>query len=188
MNCISINHLNLSNKMRMLWEQHVFWTRLLIISILENLKDLQETQDRLLRNPRDIGKIYGKFYGEDVQRIVTSLLTEHLVIGAELVTAFKNNNISEINRLNSLWYENADKMARAFSSINPYYSELDLREMLYMHLDLTKNEVALRLQGKYAEDVINFDKLELEAIKMADYFTMGIVCQFQYMFICDSNR
>lgn len=168
----------------MLWEQHVFWTRLLIISILENLKDLPETEKRLLRNPVDIGMIYGIFYGPEVQKIVTDLLTEHLVVGAELITAYKNNNTSEINRLNALWYANADKMARAFASINPHYIESEIRDMLYMHLDLTKNEVALRLQGKFAEDVQNFDKIEAEAIAMADYFTMGIVRQFPNIFSC----
>lgn len=185
MNCISMNQFNLSNKMRMLWEQHVFWTRLLIISILESLKDLDATQNRLLRNPIDIGMVYGEFYDQTIQKAVTDLLTEHLVIGAELVTAYKNNNTKEINRLNTLWYQNADKMAKAFASFNPYYIEEDIRKMLYTHLDLTKNEVALRLQGKYAEDTMNFDRLELEAIGMADYFTMGIVCQFYPMFTCD---
>ena len=56
--------------------------------------------------------------------------------------------------------------------------------MLYTHLDLTKNEVSLRLQGKYAEDVANFDRIEMEALEMADYFTMGIVYQFAYVFTC----
>lgn len=185
MNCISINKFNLSNEMRMLWEQHVFWTRLLIVSILGSLKDLQETEKRLLRNPDDIGRIYGKFYGPRIQKTVTDLLTEHLVIGAELVTAFKNEDTKEINRLNTLWYDNADRMAKAFASFNPFYIEADLRKMLYTHLDLTKNEVALRLKGDYAGDTANFDKLEMEAIGMADYFTMGIVCQFSCMFKCD---
>lgn len=184
MECISINQLNLTSKMRTLWEQHVFWTRLLIISILENHEDLQETQKRLLRNPVDIGIVFGKFYGSSVQKTITDLLTEHLVIGAKLVTAFKDNDTSSINKLNSLWYDNADRMAKAFASINPYYIEQDLKKMLYMHLDLTKNEVAFRLQKKYAEDIANFDKIENQALEMADYFSNGIIRQFQYMFKC----
>lgn len=43
MNCITINQLNLMKRMNTLWEQHVFWTRLLIISILNDLGDLKET-------------------------------------------------------------------------------------------------------------------------------------------------
>ena len=81
MECITTNQLNLMNKMSILWDQHVFWTRLLIISILENLKDLEETKKRLLNNPVDIGILFEKFYGTSVQDIITNLLTEHLVIG-----------------------------------------------------------------------------------------------------------
>lgn len=47
-------------------------------------------------------------------------------------------------------------MAKAFESINPYYIEKDVKKMLYNNLDLTKNEVALRLAGKYAEDIKKF--------------------------------
>lgn len=97
MNCINIKQLNLSNEMRMLWEQHVYWTRLLIISILNNLKDLKETEKRLLRNPVDMGRVYGRFYGPVVQREVTKLITEHLEIGGQLITASKNNNKEEFN-------------------------------------------------------------------------------------------
>lgn len=182
MNCVNFSQSDLSDTMRMLWEQHVFWTRLLIISILENLKDLDATQKRLLRNPIDLGNVFGQFYGSEVQKIITDLLTEHLVIGAQLVTAFKNNNKSEIQRLNTLWYDNANRMAQAFASINPYYIEEELRDMLYTHLSLTKNEVSLRLQEKFEEDTANFDQIEQEVLAMADYFTSGIINQFQPVF------
>ena len=184
MNCITTNQLNLVTRMNTLWEQHVFWTRLLIISILEDLKDLPETQARLLRNPVDIGMLFGNFYGASVQNIVTNLLTEHLVIGAKLITAFKNNDTMTINELNPLWYDNADRMAKAFASINPYYIEEDIKRMLYNHLDLTKREVALRLEGNYAEDIKNFDMIEKQALEMAQMFSSGIIRQFNNMFTC----
>lgn len=184
MNCITMNQLNLMSKMNSLWEQHVFWTRLLIISILNDLGNLQETQNRLLRNPVEMGALFGKFYGVNVQNAITELITEHLVIGAQLITAYKNNNTTEIDKLNKQWYENADKIARAFASINPHYNESEVRMMFYNHLDLTKKEVALNLEGKYAEDVENFDLIEKQALEMAQYFSMGIVKQFGRMFTC----
>ena len=182
MDCISRNQLNVLNQMRMLWEQHVYWRRLLIISILSDLKDEEETTKRLLRNPGDFGNLFGKFYGPRFQKTITDLLTEHLVIGKELIVASKNGDTKEGERLNKLWYENAEKMARAFALVNPYYREEELRKMLYTHLDLTKKEVALRLEGNYAEDVKNFDMIEQEALMMADYLTNGIVYHFPNRF------
>lgn len=184
MECITRNQLNLTSRMNSLWEQHVFWTRLLIISILESLKDLQQTEERLLKNPVQLGILFGRFYGADAQKIITNLLNEHLVVGAKLVTAFKNNDKPAINELNTLWYDNARRMAETFSMINPFYIEEDLRKMLYNHLDLTKNEVALRLEGKYEEDIKNFDMIEMQALEMANYFTNGIIFRFRNMFTC----
>lgn len=184
MNCITINQLNLMNRMNTLWEQHVFWTRLLIISILNDLGNLEETQNRLLKNPIYIGMLFGRFYGPNVQNIITELLTEHLVVGAQLITTYKNNITEDITRLDKQWYENADKMAKAFASINPHYDENVIRMMLYSHLDLTKKEVALNLEGKFAEDIENFNMIEKQALEMAQYFSMGIVKQFGRMFTC----
>lgn len=184
MDCITTNQLNLMTHMNTLWEQHVFWTRLLIISILENLEDLEETQNRLLRNPGDIGMLFGEYYGENVKNTVTELLTEHLVIGAQLITAFKNGDTASINKLDPLWYDNADRMVKTFALINPYYNEKELKMMLYMHLDLTKREVSLRLEGNYIEDIKNFDMIEKQALEMATYFSLGIIRQFKRIFTC----
>lgn len=182
LDCISLQHFDLSNVMRMLWEQHVFWTRLLIVSILERLDDLNATQTRLLMNPKDFGSVYGMFYNEDVQKAVTDLLTQHLEIGAQLIVAYRDNNQASIQRLNEQWYENADHIASTFASFNPCYNETELRDMFYMHLDLTKKEVSLRLMKKFDEDVKNFDEIEQLALEMADYFTDGIICQFYTLF------
>ena len=38
------------------------------------------------------------------------------------------------------WYKNADDMAKAFSSINPFYPQRQVRHMLHEHLRLTSDE------------------------------------------------
>ena len=52
--------------MNLVWEQHIMWTRMLLISIAENLKDLEATQNRLLRNPKDIAAVFRPYYGNSV--------------------------------------------------------------------------------------------------------------------------
>lgn len=186
MNCVSINQMTLLNQMQRLWFEHIYWTRLLIISILNCLNDQKVTQERLLQNPCDLGCLFGQFYGRGAQKIITDLLTEHLVIGAKLVNAYKENNCQKIEKLNTQWYENADEMARAFACLNPCFVEKDLRDMFYMHLNLTKNEVSLRLEGKYREDIINFNELQEKILTMANYFTCGIVNHMHPLFRCNT--
>jgi hypothetical protein len=49
--------------MRKLWEDHITWTRLAIVSFAAGLPDLQATQARLLRNQSDIGNAIKPYYG-----------------------------------------------------------------------------------------------------------------------------
>ncbi len=180
--CISPSQVQLLEKMNLVWEQHIMWTRMLLISIAENLKDLDATQARLLRNPKNIADIFRIYYGNAVANKIEQLLTEHLVIGKELIVALKNKNQREATKLNEQWYKNADEMAIAFSSINPFYPLKDVREMLYEHLRLTSNEVNNRLNGNYAEDIIAYDMVQKEILKMSQFFVNGIVMQFPNLF------
>ena len=179
---MSINQVQLLTQMNLVWEQHIMWTRMLLISIAENLKDLDATQVRLLRNPKDIASIFRRYYGVVVANKIQQLLTEHLTIGKDLIVALKNKKQEQITQLNAKWYQNADKMAEAFSSINQFYLKEEVRKILYEHLRLTTNEINNRLQGKYAEDINSFDMVQKEILKMSQFFVNGIVKQFPNLF------
>lgn len=168
----------LKENMRIVWEQHVFWTRLLIISIVEHLNDELETTDRLLRNAKNLADLYRPYYGNEIADTIDRLINEHLVIASKLVHAIVNNDMNEANTLNENWYKNADDIASALSSINPYYNKEEVRKMLYIHLDLTKEEVMNRLNHNYKKEIEIFDNIEKEAIMMSNYFTQGIQEQF----------
>jgi len=172
--------IQLNNDMREVWEQHVYWTRMLLISIAERLKDESDVAARLLENPKDIADIFARFYTADVAKSIEKLLTEHLQIGAALITSLRDGQPTE--HLERQWYANADAMAAAFSSISPYYGYEELRKMLYSHLNLTTQEVAARLAHNYPADIKAFDRVEQEALLMADYFSSGLMRQFPQRF------
>ena len=164
----------LHDQMRMLWEQHVWWTRELIISILGSLPDEAEVTNRLLMNPAQIAALFRPAFGAQAEQAITQLLTEHLVIAAELLKAAKVNNTAAFEDANRRWYENADAIAAALASLGPQFPEEEMRQMLYRHLDLTKQEVAARLAGDYEKDIASFDMVEQQALMMADVFSQGI--------------
>ncbi|MCL2355220.1 MAG: LysM peptidoglycan-binding domain-containing protein [Oscillospiraceae bacterium] len=169
--CISQMQFNLSKEMRLAWSQHVYWTRLLIISIVNMLKDTDNATTRVLQTAKDIADLFAPFYGYEVTNAIEKLLTEHLVIGKNLIVAATNKNATDVEKYNKEWYENADEIATAFNKINPnHYNEEEVRKMFYKHLDLTKEELSHRLNGQYDEDVKAFNKVEAEAMMMADYF------------------
>lgn len=174
--------IDLTNSMRLAWSQHVYWTRMFLISTAERLEDQSATTDRLMQNPKDIAGIFANYYSQNIANIVAQLLTEHLQIGGELITALRDGRTAEAEKLTSEWYINADKMANTFNRINPHYDREEMREMLHKHLDLTTQEVAMRLAKRYTEDIEAFNEVEKEAMMMADYFTSGIIKQFPLEF------
>lgn len=179
---VSINEVRLLEQMNLVWEQHIMWVRMLLISIAENLKDLEATQARLLRNPKDIANVFRPYYGANVANQIEKLLTEHLAIGKDLIVALKNKNQEKANILSTKWYQNADEMAEIFSSINPFYNKEEVRRMLYDHLRLTTEEVKARLRGDYVADINAYDMVQKEILIMSQFFVKGIVRQFSNLF------
>ncbi len=175
---ISKAEADLKNHLRMLWEQHVVWTRLTILSIVFGLPDVDQVTNRLLRNPKDFEAALKLFYGDEIASTFADLFTNHLVIAAELVKAAKAGNSGAAADAERRWYANADEIAAFLGSINPYWSQDDWKAMLHEHLALTKTEAVNLLTGNYSEGISTFDEIEKQALKMADVMAYGIVKQF----------
>ena len=176
--CITQAEFNLSNNIRLLWEQHITWTRLTIISMVFNLPDVELVTQRLLRNPVDFGDALVPFYGAQAAARFSALLRDHLVIAADLVNAAKagdNNAAAETERI---WYENARDIAVFLAGINPYWSRQEWEEMLFEHLALVKNEAVYMLTGDFQKGIDLYEDMERNAMRMADVMTDGIVNQF----------
>ncbi|MFK7692538.1 acetylglutamate kinase [Paenibacillus sp. HJGM_3] len=176
--CISKHEDELSKTLRELWEQHVFWTRLAIVSIVFQLPDVSVTLSRLLRNATDMGNAIRPFYGDEAAKKFEQLIRDHLVIAADLVKAAVAGNQSQVNALEKKWYANADDVTNFLASANPYFPKEAFRKMFYHHLALTKAEAVTMIGKDYAQSIALFDQIEKEALIMADMMTKPIVAQF----------
>lgn len=180
---ISEAELSLRNDMRRLWEDHVTWTRLAIISLTTDSPDTEATVGRLLRNQTDIGDAIKPFYGETAGRELTTLLREHILIAADLVAAARAGDQAAVADAESRWTANADEIAGFLASVNPRSWKLgEMQAMMREHLRLTTKEALARLQGDWAADVTAYDQIHLQALEMADILSTGIVDQFPRRF------
>ncbi|QWG31215.1 acetylglutamate kinase (plasmid) [Bacillus mycoides] len=173
---------NLSNSMRSVWEQHVYWTRMTIISIAFGLPDIDVVTARLLRNAVDMGDLLKPYYGNEIATMYNNLIREHLVIAAELVKAAKAGKQETATAAEKKWYVNGAEISQFLNRINPFISREGFQKMFFEHLALTKTEAVLMLQGDFKSSITVFDKIEAEALQMADTITIAIVKQFPKMF------
>jgi len=169
----------LHDAMRKLWEDHITWTRVFIISAVADLPDKATATERLLQNQVDIGNAIKPLYGEPAGNKLTALLKEHITTAAEVVAAAKANDQAKLADANKRWFTNADQIADFLSGANPKnWPQADMRSMMKEHLDLTTQEAVARLHGDWAADVKAYDAVHQQILKMADHLTMGIVKQF----------
>lgn len=172
----------LNRKLRTLWEQHIYWTRLTVNSIVGDLPDREATTGRLLRNPDDFAAVLSQVYGPAIAGEFARLLRGHLTIAAELVQALNTGKAREAADARNRWYANADDIAAFLARINPYWSQAEWQRMLHEHLNLLTKEVAARIAGNYKENVAINDQVEPQALEMADVMTAGIALQFPSAF------
>jgi hypothetical protein len=169
--------------MRQLWEDHIVWTRMVIVSVADELPDLPTAVDRLLRNQDDIGDAIKPFYGDAAGEQLSTLLREHITGAADLLAAAKSGDADAVAQAKSAWYANGDAIAAFLATANPRNWELaEMQAMMRDHLDLTLSEAVARLEGRYADDVAAYDAIHVQILHMADMLSDGIVAQFPARF------
>jgi hypothetical protein len=169
--------------MRQLWEDHIVWTRLAIISLTTDSPDTDATVGRLLANQTHIGNAVKPFYGKAAGNKLTAELRKHILIAADLIAAAKAGDQANLAEEQANWAKNADDIAAVLASVNPRFFKLSvLKAEMAMHLKLTTEEAVARLQGNWAADVAAYDKIHRHILHMSDYLSDGLVKQFPKRF------
>ena len=177
------NRIAFNQQMRKLWEDHITWTRLFIVSDAANLPDLPPTADRLFQNQVDIGNAFKPFYGDTVGNQLASLLHEHIALAAQIIAAAKAGDSAGVASASAAWYANANQIAAFLNAANPQNWPLDqIQAMMKSHLDLTLQEAVDRLNGNFTADIADYERVHLEILGMADFLSNGIIAQFPAKF------
>lgn len=170
---------DLHDGMRKLWEDHVSWTRLFVVSTLGGLPDREAATKRLLQNQVDIGDAIKPYYGDAAGTQLTVLLKAHILAAADLVGALMRSDSDRAAAAKTTWQANADEIATLLSSANPAAWPLsDMKAMMREHLDLTTAEVAARLAHDWEADIAAYTRIRDQALTMADMLCSGIQQQF----------
>ncbi|MBO1514899.1 LysM peptidoglycan-binding domain-containing protein [Metabacillus bambusae] len=180
--CISQAAVDLMSNNRSLWEEHVAWTRMTIISLTFKLPDIDFVIARLLQNATDMGEMIRPLYGVVAANKYAALIKEHLIFAADLVKAALAGDEQAAMTAEKKWYANADEIAVFLSSINRFLPEEEVRAMFYRHLDLTKQEAVYMIKMDYQKDIEIYDEIEEQAREMADTISEAMVKLYPNMF------
>jgi hypothetical protein len=180
---VSRAELRFHDRMRKLWEDHIVWTRMAIVSFAEGNPDLEPTVERLLRNQQDIGDAIKPFYGRAAGNALTALLEEHINGAVELLVAADSGDPDAFDQAKAAWDENGREIADFLHRANRRnWGRREMRSMMQMHLDQTLAEAAHRLAGDYAADIRDYERIHRHILEMADELSDGIIAQFPRRF------
>jgi hypothetical protein len=172
-----------SAAMDKLWQEHIVWTRLVIVSFAANLPDLKAAEARLLRNQADIGNAIKPYYGSAAGTKLTQLLRTHILEAVPVLVAAKAGDKAKLNAALKAWYANAHQIAAFLTRANPNNWPLSATtKMMNTHLKLTTNEAVAHLKGQWRADIAAYDQVRAEILMMAHTLANGIVEQFPSKF------
>jgi len=105
------------------------------------------------------------------------------LIAADLIAAAKKGDQPGTSAQAARWTANADQLATLLASANPTYWKLgSMKAMLHDHLRLTTDEVLARLKQHWSADVTAYNRVNRQALSMADMLSSGIIGQFPSRF------
>lgn len=169
--------LRLNEDMRLAWLNHVYWTRMYLMSAVADNADQQAVEERLLETADEITDVFARYLPIATTRQLRNLLTEHIEIGGQIIQALKAKNMTDYDALVQEWYRNANQMAALFANYNPYFESRETRNMLLNHLDLTREEIEHQVNGEYEQSIDVFRDVEQQALAIADYFARGLLAR-----------
>ncbi len=173
----------LHDQMRKLWEDHVTWTRLAIVTFADGSAGFPASAGRLLSNQIDLGNAIKPYFGEAAGAHLTGLLHDHITIAVQILQAARAGNGTAFAAARDRWYANANAIADFLSGANPrFWSQQALRADMRTHLDQTLAEADAELHGSYAASVADYDVVHTHILGMADLLTDGIVARFPSRF------
>ena len=165
---------------RKLWEDHITWTRVVIISILDDLAGTPAYTDRLLQNYEDMEAALKPYYGDEAE-VLGDLIQDHLVIAAQILQALDTGQPTQA--LIDSWYANGNDIAVQMNKMNPQFWPLAKTQQMWKdHLDATLAEAIDHFTGNFAGEVAAYDKVHDMALEMADFISNGVMKQFPSQF------
>ncbi len=168
---------------RLIWEDHVTWTRIVIIGVLDGLNSsaVGNYTERLLQNAGDMGALISPFYGKVAGNEFGDLITTHLVQAAGILETLKSGG-DPTDQLTA-WYQNAHNTSVFMNKLNPINWKLpETGKMWKEHLDATVNETLSNLNHDWNAEVLAYNRIVALAMHMADFISVGVIKQMPQMF------
>lgn len=167
---------DLRQRMRMAWLNHITLVKFYLISFFENLSSQNAWKDTVYKNAEEILAIFAQYYPASAMQRFRKLFMEHLRLTDEVAAGLKADPAFSGAAMEN-WYINAEEIASFLSRQIPAYNETELRKMFYDHLDMERQQMEAYLDGDYETDIEIYLRSQQNMIELADFLTSGLLAR-----------
>ena len=167
---------DLRQRMRMAWLNHITLVKFYLISFFENLSGQNAWKDAVYKNAEEILAIFVQYYPASAMQRFRKLFMEHLRLTDEVAAGLKADPAFSGAAMEN-WYINAEEIASFLSRQTPAYNETELRKMFYDHLDMERQQMEAYLDGDYETDIEIYLRSQQNMIELADFLTSGLLAR-----------
>ena len=167
---------DLRQRMRMAWLNHITLVKFYLISFFENLSGQNAWKDAVYKNAEEILAIFAQYYPASAMQRFRKLFMEHLRLTDEVAVGLKADPAFSGAAMEN-WYINAEEIASFLSRQTPAYNETELRKMFYDHLDMERQQMEAYLDGDYETDIEIYLRSQQNMIELADFLTSGLLAR-----------
>ena len=167
---------DLRQRMRMAWLNHITLVKFYLISFFENLSSQNAWKDAVYKNAEEILAIFAQYYPASAMQRFRKLFMEHLRLTDEVAAGLKADPAFSGAAMEN-WYINAEEIASFLSRQTPVYNETELRKMFYDHLDMERQQMEAYLDGDYVTDIEIYLRSQQNMIELADFLTSGLLAR-----------
>lgn len=167
---------DLRQRMRMAWLNHITLVKFYLISFFENLSGQNAWKDAVYKNAEEILAIFAQYYPASAMQRFRKLFMEHLRLTDEVAAGLKADPAFSGAAMEN-WYINAEEIASFLSRQTPAYNETELRKMFYDYLDMERQQMEAYLDGDYVTDIEIYLRSQQNMIELADFLTSGLLAR-----------
>ena len=159
---------------RKAWVHLVFWIRMYLLSVVDNLEDKDVVAERVRKVPQEMIDIFKMYAPDSVTDPLNQSLSDFVNDTTSLIDAVKEGDVEKSDRMEAKINLDIAQLASAYSNLNSAYANADIQKMLKEYLALTKQEITARMTADYEKDVQTVDELEAAVLRLADYLSNGV--------------
>lgn len=164
-------------RMTELWQDQVTWTRVYLISTLAHLPDADVAAVRLLNGQIAFGDLVRDAYGDAAADQLIVLQQKSVYAAFDVFRAVESRDDGQLQAASTDWHQNADQLARYFSTLTSQLDVEGLRSSLSLHVDRTTAEAMARDSGAWGADIESYDSVVTNILDTSDVLSGALAAE-----------